>query len=133
MRVSNGDCHLGWAVLEEALSKYCGNQQPFIELLEEGPRSCQEVFGDLTLNLFFNSCWHSVLPGPGAGCKGMLALSCVLVLISQEDLPRAQGSDVKKNAECALESTCIGEGAAGDQHAAAPSPKEPSHGPLIFP
>lgn len=90
------DCHLGWAVLDETLSKYCGNQQPFIELLEEGPRSCQEVSGDLMLNLFFNTCWHSVLPEPGAGCKGMLALSCVLVLISQEDLPSAQGSDVKK-------------------------------------
>lgn len=30
----------GWELPEEAVSK-CSNQQPFIEQLEEGPRSCQ--------------------------------------------------------------------------------------------
>ena len=77
-------CHSPWrwALPEEALSKHCSNQQPFIELLEEGPGSCQEIFGDLMLNLFFNTYCQSVLPEPGAGCEGILAHSRVLGLIS---------------------------------------------------
>lgn len=63
----------------------------------------------------------------------MLALSCVLVLISQEDLPRAQGSDVKKMLSVPLSPLALVRELQVISHAAAPRPKEPSHGPLIFP
>lgn len=71
-----------WALPEEAPPKHCSNQKCFIELLEESPRNCQEVFRAFMLNWCFNTCWHLVLPKPGAGCKGMLAHSFVLDLIS---------------------------------------------------
>lgn len=55
------------------------------------------------LNLFFNTCWHSVLPEPGAGCKGMLAHSCVLDLISlfhRKIFPELKGLMLKKKNIC---------------------------------
>lgn len=96
VRVSSGSC-LPTLLPEEhrlarlwfplALSK-CSNQQPFIELLEEGPRSCQEAFADLMLNLFFNTCWQLVLPELQGDAGILLCAGCDLTL-SQEDLPRA--------------------------------------------